>query len=61
MSVTSVKPQKISCIAFQKGFCIYLAVVQKCLYFTKEKEKRKKTKYIITNVTGEMCSENAAS
>ena len=39
MSVTSVKPQKISCIAFHKGFCIYLAVVQKCLYFTKEKEK----------------------
>ena len=58
MSVTSVKPQDISCITFQKGFCSCLAVVQIVCTLLKKKEKKKT---IISNVTGEMCSENAAS
>ena len=57
MSVTSVKPQEISCITFQKVFCICLAVVQNVCTLLKKKKK----KSIISNVTGEMCSENAAS
>ena len=41
MSVTSVKPQDISCITFQKGFCSCLAVVQIVCTLLKKKEKKK--------------------
>ena len=61
MSETRVKPQERGCTIFQKVLCIHLVIVQKCLYFTKEKRKRKRKKSIITNVPGEIYSVDAPS
>lgn len=54
---TRVKPQEIGYTIFQKGLCIHLVIVKKCLYFTKKKKKKKKS--IITDVPGEIYSEDA--
>lgn len=53
--LTKVKPHEIGYVVFQRAHFIYLFIVQKCLYFVKDKRK----KSIITNVTGELNSENA--